>query len=66
MTFPQIRRERDLRFYTGKQSTAVFKLVFEHLQVKASVMHYWEGGKRQQEMFQDPELKKKNNKETNS
>ena len=48
MTFSQITRERDVRFYTGMQSTAAFKLGFGHLQGKASVMHYWNGEKWQQ------------------
>ena len=41
MAFSRITREGDVCFYNGMQSTAAFKLVFEHLQQKASVMHYW-------------------------
>ena len=45
ITCAQTTRERDVRFLTGMQSTAAFKLFFEPFYEKASVMHYWKGGK---------------------
>ena len=41
--FEQITREADLRFYTGFESTVMFKTVFQHLTPIASRMRYWKG-----------------------
>ncbi|CAC5411920.1 unnamed protein product [Mytilus coruscus] len=42
----QLSRDADVQFYTGLLNTPVFKTVFDHLSMKASVMHYWKGQKQ--------------------
>jgi hypothetical protein len=42
----QITRENDVRLYTGFQSTAAFKTMFDFLSQKASNMTYWKGDKQ--------------------
>jgi hypothetical protein len=37
----QLTRDADVQFYTGLSNTNVFKTLFDHLNLKASVMHYW-------------------------
>jgi hypothetical protein len=39
----QLTRDADVQFYTGLRNTNVFKTSFNHLNPKASVMHYWKG-----------------------
>lgn len=48
------------------QSTAAFKLLFEHLHEKASVMHYWKGGKKATRDTWKPKVEKKKNKGSKS
>lgn len=59
MTFEQLTRESDVRFYTGFRSTSLFKFVFNFLLVKAVNMRYWKGDKQTQSetMGADPFLK---------
>ena len=45
MTFGHLTREYDVRFCSGLPSTNGFKMLFEHLMEKASVMHHWRGEK---------------------
>lgn len=42
----QLSRDADVQFYTGLLNTTVFKTIFDHLSMKASVMHYWKGSKQ--------------------
>jgi hypothetical protein len=37
----QLTRDADVQFYTGLSNTKVLKTLFDHLSLKASVMHYW-------------------------
>ena len=57
LTFSQMTRERDVRYYTGMQFSAAFELVLEHLKPKAVVMHYWKGEKRARDMSR-PKIEK--------
>ncbi|XP_071177651.1 uncharacterized protein [Mytilus edulis] len=41
-----LSRDADVQFYTGLLNTTVFKTIFDHLSMKASVMHYWKGSKQ--------------------
>ena len=41
MASVQLTRDADVQFYTGLSNTNVFKTLFDHLNLKASVMHYW-------------------------
>ena len=45
LTFAQLTREHDVMFYTGLKNSEVFKMLFDHLGVKAADMHYWKGQK---------------------
>ena len=59
LTFAQLTRESDVKFYTGFKSTDMFRLVFIFLSIKAINMRYWRGGKQTQIETQgnDPYLK---------
>ena len=46
LVFTQFTREGDVKFHTGFESTEMFKIVFEFVKVKASVMTYWDGNKK--------------------
>ena len=46
LTFDQVTRDCDVRFYTGFISTEIFKILFEHFKFKASTMIYWDGNKK--------------------
>lgn len=46
MSFEQLTRECDVRFYTGFHSSETFKTIFNHVAPKAYVMQYWEGQKK--------------------
>ena len=48
LTFAQLTRESDVKFYTGFKSTDMFRLVFSFLSIKAINMRYWKGGKQTQ------------------
>jgi hypothetical protein len=37
----QLTRDADVQFYTGLSNTKVLKTLFDHLSLKASVVHYW-------------------------
>lgn len=39
----QLTRDADVHFYTGLHNTDTFKVLFDHLSMKASVMQYWKG-----------------------
>ena len=43
MQFAQLTRECDVRFFTGLESTATFKTLFDFLLPRSSIMSYWEG-----------------------
>ena len=43
---------------TEMQSTAAFKLLFEHFYEKVSVMHYWKGGKEATRYSWKPKVEK--------
>ena len=45
MKFEQIMLESDIRFFTGLQTTTVFKFMFDRLLFKAVHMQYWRGAK---------------------
>ena len=59
MTFEQLTRESDVKFYTGFRSTELFKFVFNFLLIKAVNMRYWKGEKqtKSETMGADPYLK---------
>ena len=59
MTFKQLTRETDVKFYTGFRSTDLFKVVFNFLLIKAINMCYWKGEKqtKSEAMGADPYLK---------
>ena len=59
MTFEQLTREADVKFYTGFRSTDLFKLMFNFLLVKAINMRYWKGENqtKSETMGADPYLK---------
>lgn len=42
----QLSREADVRFYTGFDSNEMFQLIFDYVKVKASLMTYWDGSKK--------------------
>jgi hypothetical protein len=42
----QLTRDADVQFYTGLSNTNVFKILFDHLSPKASVMHNWKGPRK--------------------
>ena len=44
--FTHLTRECDVHFFTGFQSTDMFKLVFSKLYTKAKDMLYWKGKKK--------------------
>ena len=44
--FEQLTRECDVKFFTGFESTVMFKAIFNHVKSRAIVMRYWEGQKR--------------------
>lgn len=46
LTFEQLTREHDVRFYTGFIKTGIFETLFAHLKSKASSMRYWHDEKR--------------------
>ena len=46
ITFEQLTREHDIRFYTGFINGEIFKTLFNHLSFKASSMRYWDGSKK--------------------
>ena len=46
MKFCQLTREADFRFFTGLDGTKIFKILFEHVQKKVSLMRYWDGSKK--------------------
>ena len=46
LTLLQISRESDVIFYTGLQGTKMFKVIFDFVKRKASVMTYWDGSKK--------------------
>ena len=43
LSFTQLTRESDVKFYTGFKSTDMFKLIFTFLSIKAINMRYWKG-----------------------
>ena len=45
MQFAHLSRQYDVRFYTGLTSTETFRALFDHVEVKARVMSYWQGPK---------------------
>ena len=49
ITFEQLTREHDVRFYTGFINGDIFKTLFNHLSFRASTMRYWDGAKRTSE-----------------
>ena len=46
MKFCQLTREVDVHFFTGLGGTKIFKILFEHVQKKDSLMRYWDGSKK--------------------
>ena len=46
MKFCQLTREVDVHFFTGLGGTKIFKILFEHVQKKGSLMRYWDGSKK--------------------
>lgn len=46
MRFCQLARESDVLFFTGLESTRIFRALFNYLQKKASAMTYWDGSKK--------------------
>lgn len=48
LSFTQLTRESDVKFYTGFKSTDMFKLIFTFLSIKAINMRYWKGKKQTQ------------------
>ena len=45
MRFAQLTRESDVRFFTGLPGTNIFKILYDHLLPKATLMSYWYGTK---------------------
>ena len=52
MLFCHFTREADVKFYTGLPSTRHFRIIFDHVQHKASRMSYWRGPKRSSQAFE--------------
>ena len=48
LSFTQLTRESDVKFYTGDKSTDLFKLIFTFMSIKAINMRYWKGKKQTQ------------------